>query len=104
MSVVEWVVLAVVWFVAVVVVVIALGGLTRRTTKAHPKRRWREVVATGGLSLLTEDEHRETDEERDARFAPENDRIWGPGNWVRCPTCPRDSEGREVYHHVKAHS
>lgn len=49
-------------------------------------------------------ERRETDEERDARFTPENDRAWGSGNWVRCPTCPRDSEGREVYHHAKAHS
>ena len=45
----------------------------------------------------------ETDEERDARFTPGNDRIWGPGNWYRCPICPHDSEDREVYHHVEAH-
>jgi hypothetical protein len=45
----------------------------------------------------------ETDEERDARHAPENDRIWGEGRWVRCSTCPRDATGREVYHHRNAH-
>lgn len=45
-----------------------------------------------------------SDEERDVRFKEENDRIWGAGNWVRCPTCPRDSEGREAYHHRAAHS
>jgi hypothetical protein len=46
----------------------------------------------------------ETDDERDARFSPLNDRIWGEGNWVRCSTCPHDSEDREVYHHKDAHS
>lgn len=45
----------------------------------------------------------EPDEDRDARFTPMNDRLWGAGNWLRCPTCPHDSEDREVYHHVKAH-
>jgi hypothetical protein len=45
-----------------------------------------------------------TDAERDAKFAPENDRLWGAGNWIRCATCPLDSEGRQVYHHRRAHS
>lgn len=46
----------------------------------------------------------ETDEERDARFAPMNDRIWGEGNWLRCPTCPLDDNDRQVYHHRNAHA
>jgi len=45
----------------------------------------------------------ETEAERDARFTPDCDRLWGEGNWVRCPLCPRDSTGREVYHHKDAH-
>lgn len=45
----------------------------------------------------------ESDEERDARFAPLNDAAWGKGNWVRCPKCPRDHFDREVYHHRDAH-
>lgn len=45
----------------------------------------------------------ESDDERDARFASENDRVWGVGNWLRCPVCPHDSAGREVYHHKDAH-
>lgn len=48
-------------------------------------------------------DHVESDDERDRRFAPGNDQVWGPGNWVRCPTCPHDSLGREVYHHRDAH-
>ena len=40
--------------------------------------------------------------ERDERFGPLNDRIWGAGNWVRCERCP-DSLGLPSYHHVKAH-
>lgn len=45
----------------------------------------------------------EGDRLRDAIFAPKNDELWGEGNWIRCPQCPRDSDGREVYHHVNAH-
>jgi len=45
----------------------------------------------------------ETAVERDARFAPLNDRIWGEGQWVRCSTCPPDGEGGAVYHHKNAH-
>ena len=45
----------------------------------------------------------ETDEERDARFTPGNDKIWGEGNWVRCSVCEHDSKDREVYHHKDAH-
>lgn len=45
----------------------------------------------------------ETDEQRDARFAPMNDERWGAGNWVRCG-CAHDSHGREVYHHRNAHA
>lgn len=41
---------------------------------------------------------------RDRRFAPGNDRIWGEGNWIRCPICPYDSRGFEVYHHKDAHT
>jgi len=33
----------------------------------------------------------------------ENDRIWGPGNWIRCPICPRDDFGNEIYHRKDAH-
>jgi hypothetical protein len=58
---------------------------------------------TGRWLPLRDDPHIESNEERDARFVPGNDRIWGPGNWVRCPTCPRDSAGNEVYHHKDAH-
>jgi hypothetical protein len=46
---------------------------------------------------------RETDEERDARFYEENDRIWGKGNWLRCSDCPLDAKGREIYHHKDLH-
>jgi hypothetical protein len=46
----------------------------------------------------------ESDEERDARFAPGNDKLWGPGNWIRCPTCPHDYFDHEVYHHKDAHN
>lgn len=45
----------------------------------------------------------ESDAERDERFAPGNDRIWGASNWVRCSICPTDSNGRQVYHHVDHH-
>lgn len=53
---------------------------------------------------MTDDRAAETDEERDARFAPGNDRIWGAGNWIRCSICPHDSLGREIYHHRGHHS
>jgi hypothetical protein len=46
----------------------------------------------------------ESDEERDARFAPGNDKLWGPGNWIRCPICPHDYFDHEVYHHKDAHN
>jgi len=32
-----------------------------------------------------------------------SDSIWGEGNWIRCPTCPKDSNGEDVYHHKDAH-
>lgn len=41
--------------------------------------------------------------ERDAAFAPTNDSIWGPGNWVKCYQCPSDRKGNPVYHHIEAH-
>jgi len=45
----------------------------------------------------------EADEDRDARFAPGNDKIWGEGNWVKCAICPRDATGRLTYHHKNYH-
>ena len=59
-----------------------------------------EAIAARVRRLLSPTE---TDEQRDARFAPLNDRTWGEGNWLRCPICAPDSEGRQVYHHVNAH-
>jgi len=44
----------------------------------------------------------ETAEERDDRFRLENDRVWGPGNWISCPSCP-DALGKPSYHHRDAH-
>jgi hypothetical protein len=43
-------------------------------------------------------------DERDAAMTEENDRVWGEGNWTRCPTCPPDPEGNHVYHHRDAHA
>jgi hypothetical protein len=40
---------------------------------------------------------------RDSAFTPMNDAIWGPGQWIRCPSCPPDHEGRPPYHHKNAH-
>jgi hypothetical protein len=40
--------------------------------------------------------------ERDARFIPGNNRLWGEHNWFKCYRC-RDSNGLPVYHHWKAH-
>lgn len=44
------------------------------------------------------------DECRDARLKPENDRIWGESNWIRCSICPHDANGAEVYHHKDHHA
>lgn len=41
---------------------------------------------------------------RRARFRELNNRIWGEGNWIVCPTCPRDSNGFEVFHHKNVHT
>lgn len=43
------------------------------------------------------------DDDRDAEFAPGNDRIWGVDNWIKCYECPRDSLGDPVYHHKNNH-
>ncbi len=40
--------------------------------------------------------------DRDARFAPGNDKVWGKGQWVRCDTCV-DSLGYPAYHHKNHH-
>jgi len=62
------------------------------------------LVAAANRDALADAElNAETDAERDARFAFYNDATWGAGNWVRCPTCPPDSRGREPYHHKDAH-
>lgn len=45
----------------------------------------------------------EPDSVRDERFRELNDRIWGEGNWLRCPSCPHDDNDREIYHHKDAH-
>lgn len=45
----------------------------------------------------------ETDDERRERFTELNNKIWGEGNWIQCPTCPHDDNGREVFHHRDAH-
>jgi len=41
--------------------------------------------------------------DREERLRPLNDRIWGEGNWIECPTCPLDDEGYRVFHHRNAH-
>lgn len=46
----------------------------------------------------------ESDRCRDEAFKALNDRTWGEGKWIRCPTCPHDAEDREVYHHRNAHA
>lgn len=49
------------------------------------------------------DPRTETLAERDARFAPMNDRMWGAGNWVRCADGCADSFGLPTYHHKDYH-
>jgi hypothetical protein len=41
--------------------------------------------------------------DRDERFKPGNDKVWGEGNWIRCEGCP-DSLGYPSYHHKDAHN
>ena len=74
--------------------------LRRRLREAPMDDTTIEAIAARARRLLSPTE---TDEQRDARCAPLNDRTWGEGNWLRCPICAPDSEGRQVYHHVNAH-
>ena len=67
------------------------------------------MVCTYGVDYFHAPDNRpkwaepESDDARDDRFRALNDRLWGPGRWIRCAWCPRDAEGREVYHHIEAH-
>lgn len=74
------------------------------TDKTYRTESGRVLTAADIDAIVAEVETDEfADKMRDEHFAPGNDRIWGAGNWVRCETCPPDSNGQGVYHHRAAH-
>lgn len=63
-------------------------------TGEHGGRTW-EDWAEGVLEAICE--------RRDQVFGPGNDKVWGPGEWVRCADCP-DATGFPSYHHRAVHT